>query len=122
MAKLLLVEDNEDSRLGLARRLQRRGYEVILARDGQEGLSLARAALPDLVLMDMNLPVLDGWQATQQLKAAPETRDLPVIALTAHAMSGDREKFLGAGFDGYVTKPIVDEGVLLDAIAGCLGA
>ena len=106
MPKLLLVEDNQDSRLALARRLQRRGYEVILAGDGQEGVTLARQAAPDLVLMDMNLPVLDGWEATKQLKAAAETRNLPVIALTAHALASDRAKTLEAGCVDYHTKPV----------------
>jgi two-component system cell cycle response regulator DivK len=106
MAKLLLVEDNEMNRDMLARRLQRRGYEVVMAVDGQEGVAMAQAEAPDLILMDMSLPVLDGWQATQQLKAAPGTRSIPVIALTAHAMSGDREKAFEVGCDDYDTKPI----------------
>src|SRR6266568_3809336 len=97
MSRILLVEDNQDSRDALARRLQRRGYEVLQACDGQQGLALARSACPDLVLMDMNLPVIDGWEATRQLKAAAETRDLPIIALTAHALSSDRTKTLEAG-------------------------
>jgi CheY-like chemotaxis protein len=106
MTKVLLVEDSEDSREGLARRLQRRGYEVVLACDGRQGLEAARAEAPDLILMDMSLPVLDGWEATRQLKAAPETRGIPVIALTAHAMAGDRETALEAGCDDYHTKPV----------------
>jgi CheY-like chemotaxis protein len=106
MAKILLVEDNPDSREGLARRLQRRGYEVLQACDGQQGLALARSAGPDLVLMDMNLPVVDGWEATRQLKAAAETRDLPIIALTAHVLSSDRTKTLEAGCADYHTKPV----------------
>lgn len=106
MPKILLVEDNEMNRDMLSRRLERKGYEVAVAVDGQEGLSLARSAGADLILMDMSLPVLDGWETTRQLKAAPETRLIPVIALTAHAMSGDREKALEAGCDDYDTKPI----------------
>src|SRR5215471_3940234 len=97
MPKVLLVEDNEESRDGLSRHLRRKGYEVLLATDGQQGVHVARAEAPDLVLMDMSLPVLDGWEATRQLKAVPQTRGIPVIALTAHAMSGDREKALEAG-------------------------
>src|SRR6266516_1248002 len=106
MSKILLVEDNQDSREGLARRLQRRGYEVLQACDGQQGLALARSACPDLVLMDMSLPVLDGWEATRQLKAAAETRDLPIIALTAHALSSDRTRTLAAGCTDYHTRPV----------------
>lgn len=106
MPKILLVEDNEMNRDMLSRRLERKGYEVAVAVDGQEGLSLARSAGADLILMDMSLPVLDGWETTRQLKAAPETRLIPVIALTAHAMAGDREKALEAGCDDYDTKPI----------------
>jgi CheY-like chemotaxis protein len=106
MAKILLVEDNEMNRDMLSRRLQRKGYEVVIAVDGAEGVSLTSSENPDLVLMDMSLPVMDGWEATRQLKANPETREIPVIALTAHAMSGDREKALNAGCDDYDTKPI----------------
>ncbi len=106
MARILLVEDNEMNRDMLSRRLERRGYEVIVAVDGEEGVARARAEMPDLVLMDMSLPVLDGWEATRQLKAAPETKSIPVIALTAHAMAGDREKALEAGCDDYDTKPV----------------
>jgi two-component system cell cycle response regulator DivK len=106
MPKILLVEDNQDSREGLARRLQRRGYEVLQACDGVQGIALARSACPDLVLMDMNLPLIDGWEATRQLKAATETRYLPIIALTAHALSSDRIKTLGAGCADYHTKPV----------------
>src|ERR671936_1212611 len=97
MAKILLVEDNEMNRDMLSRRLQRRGYEVVLAVDGGQGVERARAEVPDLILMDMSLPVLDGWEATRQLKADDRTRAIPVIALTAHAMAGDREKALDAG-------------------------
>ena len=106
MAKILLVEDNEMNRDMLSRRLARKGHEVCIAVDGAEGVSMAIAKIPDLILMDMSLPVLDGWQATQQIKAAPETSTIPVIALTAHAMAGDREKCLAAGCDDYDTKPV----------------
>jgi CheY-like chemotaxis protein len=106
MAKILLVEDNEMNRDMLSRRLERRGYEVVIAVDGREGVDLARSAGPDLILMDMSLPVIDGWEATRQLKSAPEMKGVPIIALTAHAMSGDREKALEAGCDDYDTKPI----------------
>ena len=106
MAKILLVEDNEMNRDMLSRRLARKGHEVLIAVDGAEGVSMAIAKIPDLILMDMSLPVLDGWQATQQIKAAPETKTIPVIALTAHAMAGDREKCLAAGCDDYDTKPV----------------
>lgn len=106
MPKILLVEDNEMNRDMLSRRLIRKGYEVVLAVDGQQGVELAHAETPDLILMDMSLPVLDGWDATRQLKAAADTRAIPIIALTAHAMPGDREKALEAGCDDYDTKPI----------------
>jgi two-component system, cell cycle response regulator DivK len=106
MAKILLIEDNEMNRDMLSRRLMRRGYEVVLAEDGAMGVDLARSVRPDLILMDMSLPVMDGWEATRQIKAAAETRAIPVIALTAHAMAGDEEKALGAGCDGYETKPV----------------
>lgn len=106
MAKILLVEDNEMNRDMLSRRLARRGYQVITAVDGGLGVTMARSEAPDLILMDMSLPVLDGWEATRQLKAAPESRAIPVIALTAHAMMGDREKAMEAGCDDYDTKPI----------------
>jgi CheY-like chemotaxis protein len=106
MANILLVEDNEMNRDMLARRLQRRGYEVLIAVDGAEGVAKAQADRPDLILMDMSLPVMDGWQATALLKATPETRVIPIIALTAHAMAGDREKAMEAGADDYDTKPI----------------
>ncbi len=112
MAKILLVEDSEMSRDMLARRLARRGYEVVTAVDGGQGVTLAQTEAPDLILMDMNLPVLDGSDATRQLKAAPATRSIPIIALTAHAMSGDREKALEAGCDDYDTKPIELERLL----------
>ena len=106
MAKILLVEDNEINRDMLSRRLQRKGFEVVLAIDGQSGVEMAQAQVPDLVLMDMSLPVLDGWEATRRLKADAATQHIPVIALTAHAMSGDRDKALEAGCDDYDTKPV----------------
>ena len=106
MSKILLVEDNEMNRDMLSRRLLRRGYEVILALDGESGLAMAQSEAPDLILMDMSLPLLDGWEATRRLKAAPATQHIPVIALTAHAMSSDRDKALEAGCDDYDTKPI----------------
>jgi two-component system cell cycle response regulator DivK len=105
-AKILLVEDNEMNRDMLSRRLLRNGYQVVLAVDGGEGLAMARAESPDLILMDMSLPVLDGWEATRQLKSEPKTREIPVIALTAHAMAGDRQKALSAGCDDFDTKPV----------------
>jgi CheY-like chemotaxis protein len=104
--KILLVEDNEMNRDMLARRLQRRGFEVVVAVDGLEGIALAGSEAPDTILMDMSLPELDGWEATRRLKSAPGTRSIPVIALTAHAMSGDRDRALAAGCDDYETKPI----------------
>ena len=120
MSKVLLVEDSEESRDGLARHLRRKGYETLLAVDGRQGFDVARAQAPDLILMDMSLPVLDGWEATRQLKAAPQTRGIPVIALTAHAMAGDREKALEAGCDDYDTKP-VELARLLAKMAPLLG-
>jgi CheY-like chemotaxis protein len=104
--RLLLVEDNEESREGLSRHLRRRGFEVLVAVDGRQALEAARAGAPDLILMDMSLPVLDGWEATRLLKADAATRHIPVISLTAHAMAGDREKALEAGCDDYDTKPV----------------
>ena len=106
MPKILLVEDNEMNRDMLSRRLQRRGYEVIIAVDGQQGIAMAQSENPDLILMDMSLPLIDGWEATRNLKGAMETKDIPVIALTAHAMSTDRDKAIEAGCDDYDTKPI----------------
>ncbi len=106
MAKILLVEDNEMNRDMLSRRLKRRGYEVIMALDGYQGVSMTISERPDLVLMDMSLPIVDGWEATKTLKANPNTQSIPIIALTAHAMAGDREKALEAGCDDYDTKPI----------------
>src|SRR5262245_51522123 len=120
MPRLLLVEDNEENRDGLSRHLRRKGFEVLVAVDGQQGIESARAGAPDLILMDMSLPVLDGWEATRQLKAAPETRHIPVIAITAHAMAGDREKALQAGCDEYDTKP-VEFARLLEKIQLLLG-
>ena len=106
MARILLVEDNEMNRDMLSRRLARQGHEVLIAVDGAVGVAMALAERPDLVLMDMSLPVLDGWEATQRLKSHPATRAIPVIALTAHAMAADKEKALAAGCDDYDTKPI----------------
>ncbi len=106
MARILLVEDNEMNRDMLSRRLMRRGYEVLLAEDGAQAVAVTAAERPDLVLMDMSLPVLDGWEATRRLKAAPETRSIPVIALTAHAMTSDRDKASAAGCDEFDTKPV----------------
>ena len=106
MPKVLVVEDNEMNRDMLSRRLQRRGYEVLIAVDGQDGLDKSRSESPDIILMDLDLPVLDGWTVARMLKDAPETEPIPVIALTAHAMAGDREKALEAGYDDYDTKPV----------------
>lgn len=106
MSKILLVEDNEMNSDMLSRRLQRKGHAVLIAMDGAQGVELAQSENPDLILMDMSLPVLDGWEATQQLKAAPETSGIPIIALTAHAMAGDREKCIEVGCDDYETKPV----------------
>ncbi|MFB3144971.1 MAG: response regulator [Candidatus Methylomirabilales bacterium] len=120
MAKILLVEDNEENRDMLARRLTRRGYEVVIALDGGQGVAMAQSEVPDLILMDMDLPVLNGWEATRQLKATPETQAIPIIALTAHAMVGDREKALEAGCEDYDTKPIEFQRLLgkIDAFLG----
>ena len=120
MAKILLVEDNEMNRDMLSRRLERRGYQVVIAVDGAEGVRMAQAEAPALILMDMGLPVLDGWEATRQIKAAPATGGIPIIALTAHAMSGDREKAIEAGCDDFDTKP-VDLPRLLAKIDALLG-
>jgi len=106
MAKILLVEDNEMNRDMLSRRLQRKGYEVSMAVDGRQGVEMARAGGFDLILMDMSLPEIDGWEATRQLRAVPETQTVPIIGLTAHAMAGDREKALEAGCNDYDTKPV----------------
>jgi len=106
MPKILLVEDNEMNRDMLSRRLVRGGYDVIIAEDGERGVAMATSDRPDLILMDMSLPVIDGWEATRRIKATPELRKIPIIALTAHAMATDRDKALGAGCDDYDTKPI----------------
>ncbi|MEX2673311.1 MAG: response regulator [Phycisphaeraceae bacterium] len=119
MPKILLVEDNEMNRDMLSRRLERQGYEVMLAVDGLSGVARAQAELPDLILMDMSLPVLDGWEASRKLKADPQTHLVPIIALTAHAMAGDREQALDAGCDDYDTKP-VDFARLLSKIESLL--
>ncbi len=104
--RILLAEDNEMNRDMLSRRLIRRGYTVLIAEDGQKAVEMAISETPDLILMDMSLPILDGWEATRRIKAEPETSEIPVIALTAHAMQGDREKALEAGCDDYDTKPV----------------
>ena len=106
MTRILYVEDNEDNVYMLTRRLRRKGYDVLVATDGEEGIEKARAGAPSLILMDLSLPVLDGWQAARRIKAAPETRHIPIIALSAHAMEGDRESAVAAGCDDYDTKPI----------------
>ncbi|MBI3374587.1 MAG: response regulator [Betaproteobacteria bacterium] len=104
--KILYVEDNDDNIYMLERRLKRSGFTVMIARDGAQGVAMAAAELPDLILMDLGLPVLDGWEATRQIKAAPQTKHIPVIALTANAMTGDREKAMAAGCDDFDTKPV----------------
>jgi len=106
MSRILLVEDNEMNRDMLSRRLERKAYEVIIAIDGQAGVNMASSESPDLILMDLSLPVIDGWEATRQIKANPTTQSIPVIALTAHAMAGDEQKALQAGCDDYDTKPV----------------
>ena len=106
MPKILIVEDNEMNRDMLSRRLARRGYEIVMALDGEQGIAAAKGENPDLILMDMSLPVVDGWEATRRLKADAGTQAIPVIGLTAHAMAGDREKAIAAGCDDYDTKPI----------------
>ncbi len=121
MAKILLVEDNEMNRDMLSRRLIRKGYEVVVGEDGEKGVSLAASNRPDIILMDMSLPVINGWEATRRIKAAPETAAIPVIALTAHAMVSDRDKALEAGCDDYDTKP-VDLPRLLGKIERLLGS
>ena len=120
MKKLLLVEDNEMNRDMLSRRLERKGFEVVMAKDGGEGVAMAQSEKPALILMDMSLPVLDGWEASRQLKAAESTKDIPIIALTAHAMSGDREKAIESGCNEYDTKPI-DMPRLLEKISSLIG-
>jgi CheY-like chemotaxis protein len=119
MPKILLVEDNEMNRDMLSRRLLKQGFEMVIAVDGEQAVDLARSEAPDLILMDISLPGLDGWEATRLLKAMPETRSIPIIALTAHAMAGDREKSLAAGCNDYDTKPI-DFRRLLEKIHGFL--
>ena len=121
MARILLVEDNEMNRDMLSRRLRRRGHEVLVAVDGAMGLAMAQRELPGLILMDMSLPVLDGWEATRRLKADPATRAIPIVALTAHAMGEDRERALAAGCDDYDTKP-VEFARLVDKIDALLRA
>ncbi len=106
MPKILYVEDNEDNVYMLTRRLRQQGFEVVVAGDGVEGLAMAASQSPDLIVMDLGLPTIDGWEATRRLKAAPETKRIPVIALSAHAMEGDREKALAAGCDDYDAKPV----------------
>lgn len=119
MQKILLVEDNEMNRDMLSRRLERRGYQVVMAFDGAQGVAMAESELPDLILMDMSLPVIDGWEATRRVKANDVTKTIPIIALTAHAMSDDREKAMQAGCDEYDTKPVELER-LLTKIQGLL--
>ena len=121
MAKVLLIEDNEMNRDMLSRRLIRRGFQVVFAVDGQQGVDLARSERPDIILMDMSLPAIDGWEATRRVKADNATRSVPVIGLTAHAMAGDREKAIEAGCDDYETKP-VELDRLISKIERLLGA
>jgi CheY-like chemotaxis protein len=106
MPKILMIEDNEQNRDALSRRLQRHGYDVITAIDGQQGITMAQAEIPDLILMDLNLPDVDGWEATRILKETPETRTIPIMAMTAHAIAGDEERALQAGCDDYHAKPV----------------
>ena len=120
MTKLLLIEDNEMNRDMLSRRLQKQGYEIVMAVDGEEGIAKALAEAPALILMDMSLPGVDGWEATRRLKAAPQTHKIPVIALTAHAMADDRDKAMAAGCDDFDTKP-VELSRLLSKIQALLG-
>jgi two-component system cell cycle response regulator DivK len=119
MTTILYIEDNEDNFYMLSNRLRRRGYEVIAASDGESGIALAKSEAPALILMDLSLPVMDGWEATRRLKAASETRHIPVVALSAHSMAGDREKALAAGCDDFDTKP-VELPRLLEKIAALL--
>ncbi len=121
MSKILLVEDNEMNRDMLSRRLERKGFEVVMAVDGQAGVDMASSSNPDLILMDLSLPIIDGWEATRQIKADPATQSIPIIALTAHAMAGDEEKAREAGCDEYDTKP-VNLNRLLDKIGDLLVA
>lgn len=120
MAKILYVEDNDDNVFMLRGRLRRAGFDVVVATDGEQGVAMAAAEAPALILMDLSLPVLDGWEATRRLKARPETAGIPVIALSAHAMAGDRERAIAAGCDDYDTKP-VDFPRLLAKIRAALG-
>jgi CheY-like chemotaxis protein len=120
MAKILIVEDNEMNRDMLSRRLARRGYAIVTANDGEQGVAAAQAETPDLILMDMSLPVMDGWEATRRLKSEAATRRIPVIGLTAHAMTGDRDKAMAAGCDDYDTKP-VELPRLIEKIESLLG-
>ena len=119
MPRVLLVEDNEHNRDMLSRRLQRKGFDVLMAEDGAQGVLLASSTIPDLILMDMDLPVLDGWEATRQLKGAPETAAIPVIALTAHALQSDCDRAFAAGCDDFATKP-VEFAALLEKIQRAL--
>ena len=121
MSKILLVEDNEMNRDMLSRRLERKGFEVVMAVDGKAGVDMASSESPDLILMDLSLPIIDGWEATRQIKADAATKQIPVIALTAHAMAGDEQKALEVGCDDYDTKP-VDLKRLLGKIENFLGA
>jgi len=121
MSKILLVEDNEMNRDMLTRRLERKGFEVFIAVDGQAGINMATSSSPDIILMDLSLPVIDGWEATRKIKANPATQSIPVIALTAHAMAGDEQKALQVGCDDYDTKPI-DLKRLLGKIENLLGS
>ena len=121
-ARILYVEDNEDNVYMLERRLRRRGYDVIVAPDGEKGVEMARTDAPSLILMDLSLPVLDGWEAIRQLKTASETRHIPIIALSAHAMEGDRERALATGCDDYDTKPVDLERLLAKIEARLAGA
>ena len=121
MSKILLVEDNEMNRDMLTRRLERKGFEVVIAVDGQAGVDMASSSNPDIILMDLSLPVMDGWEATRQIKADSATQSIPIIALTAHAMAGDEQKALEAGCDDYDTKP-VDISRLLGKIENLLNS
>ncbi|MEM7021369.1 MAG: response regulator, partial [Pseudomonadota bacterium] len=116
MPRILYVEDNEDNVYMLTRRLKRKGFEILVARDGQEGVTMARSERPDLILRDLNMPVMDGWEATRALKAAEDTKAIPIIALSAHAMAGDRDRAIEAGCDDYDTKP-----VRIDSLIGKIG-
>lgn len=121
MAKILLVEDNEMNRDMLSRRLKKKGFDVVMAFDGKRGVEMASEESPDIILLDMSLPVMDGWEAAKHLKESETTKSIPIIALTAHAMAGDRDKALGAGCDDYDTKP-VDIKRLLEKIEGWLNS